>query len=142
MIDFVGQLSPVGKWRLCISDVLCFGLQIMLMAATLEKQELLGNSTRPVKETPNQQTHDAEEAGLLSADPSSTGDFEMDRLPRTTVVPEGTVANHGRPYDGSSNEDLSQYAGEVNIATLHLLDIARSQLQPRSISRSAVVASG
>lgn len=136
MIDFVGQLSPVGKWRLCISDLVCFVLQIMLMGATLERQELLGHSTRPVKETPNQQTHDAEEAGLLSADPHSTGNFEMDVLPRTTVVPEGAVASHGSPDDGSANEDLSQYTGELSIATLNLLDIARSQWQPRSIDRN------
>ena len=138
MIDFVGQLSPVGKWRLCISDLLCFVLQIMLMGATLEKQELLGHPTRPAKETPNQQTHDAEEAGLLSADPHSTGDFEMDVLPRATVVPEGAAASHESPDDGSANEDLSQYTGDLNIATLNLLDVARSQWQPRSIDRSAM----
>lgn len=127
VMDFVGQLSPVGKWRLCITDVLCFALQIMLMGASLQKQELLGHSNRPVKETQNQQTHDAEEAGLLSADPNSTGDSEMDVLSRTTAVPEAAVASQQRPYDGSPNEDLSQYSGEQNIATLNLVDIARSQ---------------
>ena len=138
MIDFVGQFSPVGKWRLCIADLLCFALQIMLMGATSERQELLGHLTRPVKETPHQQTHDAEEAGLLSVDPHSTGDLEMDILPRTTVLPEGAVTSHESPDDRSSNEDLSQSTGEPNIATLNLLDIARSQWQPRSIARSAM----
>ena len=48
LIDFVGQASPVGRWKLLALDLLCLVLQLVMMCCTLEKQILQGKRRRSV----------------------------------------------------------------------------------------------
>ena len=134
MIDFVGQLSPVSKWRLCTSDILCFAFQILLMSATLEKQGLLGDLALAPEETQTRQTHDAEEAGRLNADPGHEEDAEMHSLPRIPSVPRGAIADNVREVtldEGPPYAHVPQDTGEQFIANFDVLGLVQNQWRLR-----------
>lgn len=162
LIDFVGQASPVSKWRLLALDLLTLVLQILTMAVTLEKQVLqgkrlpsasiaalnealdaLGNQVR-------QQDHDAEERGVLSSGEPSTGEaIEM------TVLGSTSQGRVGGEEDGERDELLgisdtedqrdehplnNFYTGEYVVARLPILDTIRTQWRLRTISANAASA--
>ena len=59
LIDFVGELGPISKWRLISLDFLILGLQILVLAMNIEKLKIKNpNSTSSLR-----QDYDAEETG-------------------------------------------------------------------------------
>lgn len=71
LIDFVGELGPVSKWKLLLLDIFVVVLQVLILGATLEKRELRSAMSRPVnigstenRDTLSRQDLDAEEQGI------------------------------------------------------------------------------
>ena len=141
MIDFVGQASPVGKWRLLGLDCLCLGLQIVMLCMTLEKnkEKSLGVERTVLDTSRRVQDHDAEEAGMLVSDPAIVQDIELQPLRATSADRAG---NHeGTEDDDTFHQDEERgdahpldsfYTGEHVIANLHILDTIRTQWRSRS----------
>ena len=143
MIDFVGQASPVGRWRLLGGDVLCVGLQVVMMGLTVERMVVCGvrgaatggwvegevevegpgGSGRPAQDL------DAEERGMTR---DGEG-FEMQDLgrgvgrtggeedaERDELLDVGEREGGGHPLD-------KFYAGDHLLVRLHLRTLLRSE---------------
>ena len=142
MIDFVGQASPVGRWRLLSEDLLVWALQIIILGITLERRGLdkvegSGADTQ-TREGLNEegQDHDAEERGVLrrgdeDADgiemrdlrplPGGRTDRDADREQEGLLRADGdSGGRHKHPLD-------SFYTGNHVVADLHILDTIRAQ---------------
>ncbi|MCJ1272505.1 hypothetical protein MMC21_000291 [Puttea exsequens] len=142
VIDFVGQASPVGRWRLLSEDLLVWALQIIILGITLERRGLdkvegSGADTQ-TREGLNEegQDHDAEERGVLrrgdeDADgiemrdlrplPGGRTDRDADREQEGLLRADGdSGGRHKHPLD-------SFYTGNHVVADLHILDTIRAQ---------------
>ena len=133
LIDFVGQTSPVSRWRLLSFDLVCLALQILMMAVTLEKHRVTGARDPLGADNVTRQDLDAEEAGLLR----SNDTFEMQDLRSGTVsgsTPDVGVSNvHGATAAQQNETSMtghpsdSFYTGEHVVANLHIPAIVRKQ---------------
>ncbi len=148
LIDFVGQEGPISKSRLVVLDLLTLALQLLVLAAFLERQKLrtpttsaegsTGATTAGTTEAGLQgQDHDSEERGVLRPDPGSSEDIELQPL-------HSSAGRTGGEEDGERDELLSEsqqlgvqdssnhpldafYTGEHISTELHILDSIRSQ---------------
>jgi len=149
LIDFVGQKSPVGRWKLMGIDFLVLTLQILMLGITRTSRAIDTDSERSgiVGEVTDdqRQDHDSEERGILrqpAQDPSAVGAFEMQDLRHISEQtagdgdaerdellwqPDGIEARHQHHLD-------HYYAGECMIANLHIVETIRAQWQAGGVS--------
>ncbi len=148
LIDFVGQEGPISKARLIFLDFLTLALQLLVLAAFLERQNLRTPMTSPgatsttaaaanTESTSEGQDHDSEERGLLRSDSNHLEDIELQPL-------TSSAGRTGGDEDGERDELLSEsqhldvqnsinhpldafYTGEHVITDLHILDSIRNQ---------------
>ena len=151
IIDFVGQASPVSRWKLVGLDMLCLVLQVVMMCLTLEKRNLQGKKkvmgavNRSVIDVVGErrigQDLDAEERGVLGSD--NAGDIEMQDLGRTSRGRTG--GDEDRERDELLAHDLQEeerddhpldtfYTGDRILVKLHLLDTIRLQWRTTNVS--------
>lgn len=150
LIDFVGQEGPISKSRLFLLDILTLALQLLVLTAFVERQNLRTSMTNSgassdaetaiVDETSLQgQDHDSEERGVLRSDPSTSEDIELQPL-------HPSAGRTGGEEDGERDELLLEspglnsqnsithpldafYTGEHAVTDLHLLNAVRTQRQ-------------
>ena len=153
MIDFVGQSSPVSRWRLLGLDALFLALQVLMLGLTREKQKILAMTTSEVSGTSNGaqalQDHDAEEAGLLRSDLDMGENIEMQAF---SVSPRDHTDEDERgqrnvAFDGAEDRDGedsldNHYTGEHMVANLDIFETIRTQWQIRSINMNTTTATG
>ena len=153
MIDFVGQVSPVSRWRLLALDALCLALQVLLLGFTLEKQKLLGITQPQDAESRvrahTTQDHNAEEAGLLRSDLGTTENIEMQTLPRHAgfhvyAQDHEQISTALDSLEEFQDEDSlgNFYTGEHIVANLLIPEIIRTQWQVRSVNIDTTAATG
>lgn len=148
LIDFVGQASPVGRWRLLGLDLLVLGLQILVLGITLERRGIKTNDGIAVvaveTATETRQDHDSEERGMLRQDDSVEEDIELqdlqhlsngrtggdeDRERDELLLPGGGISEPGNQHS------LDRfYTGESVIANFYVLDTIRAQWQTSGAS--------
>ena len=146
LIDFVGVLGPVGKWKLVGVDLLVCVLQCCILAVFLERAAMRGeglvarsgNVTGPVGDAVPifGQDHDSEERGMLRTDPNLTGDIELQTLgpSNSNNISDAEERNElpaeaspSTPHD-SKDHPLDTYnTGEHVVVSLHILDTLRRQ---------------
>lgn len=147
LIDFVGQEGPISKTRLVFLDFLTLALQLLMLAAFLErqKQKAPASSPEPTSTTgPGEnagsaegQDHDLEERGILGSDPTTSEDIELQPL-TTSVVRTGgdedgerdellSESQHHDVQDSTNHPLDAFYTGEQIVADLHILDSIRGQ---------------
>lgn len=150
LIDFVGQEGPISKSRLLGLDLLTLALQLLVLTAFVERQNLKTSMTAPgdssdagaatdADTNPQAQDHDSEERGILRSDPSIFEDIELQPL-------HSSAGRTGGEEDGERDELLSEsqglnsqdstthpldafYTGEHAITDLHILYAVRTQRQ-------------
>ena len=149
IIDFVGQTSPVSRWRLLGLDLLCLALQVLMLGVTLEKRGVQGISSAMTTQQGRRQDHDAEEAGTLRSDPMVTEDIQLQTLrPIFTSRQDNTTSDESADLLDTNGEldDAhaldTYYTGEHILANLHILDTIRTQWQSRSVNMDTTTASG
>ncbi len=82
LVDFVGQLTPISKWRLVFSDLTLLLLQVVMLTANIKRQ----NIKNPTPAGATAQDHNAEERGAtvagdyFAATENEEGDIEMHSL--------------------------------------------------------------
>lgn len=152
MIDFVGQKSPVGRWRLVGLDLLVLVLQLVILGVTLERTGVkagdeAGQSTQDAA-IEIRQDHDAEERGVIRED--SSNDIEMQDLQHTSSGRTGGDEDRERDElleaDANSEQQSRHpldpfYTGNHVIANLHILDTICTQWQASSGNAEATDAS-
>ncbi len=147
VIDFVGQRSPVGIWKLVGLDILVFALQILVLGVTLERRgitkvdEVIQSAVQVVTE--NGQDHDSEERGVFRQATAAGDDIELQDLQHAPSGRTGGDTDRERDElllpDGSSEPRVHHpldpfYTGDYIIANLHILDTIRAQWQASGIS--------
>ena len=146
VIDFVGQRSPVGIWKLVGLDILVFALQILVVGVTLERRAItkVDEVIQSVVEvvTENGQDHDSEERGVFRQATAAGDDIELQDLQDASSGRTGGDTNRERDEsllpDGSSEPRIDHpldpfYTGDYIIANLHILDTIRAQWQASGI---------
>lgn len=139
MIDFVGQASPVSKWKLMGLDALVTALQVLILSVTLERRRVSNNSAEGVDQmaSDTRQDHDSEERGILRQDASTIEDLELRDLPHASAGRTGGDQDRERD-ELLLHSDLglpdhhpldSYYTGENIIVNLHIVDTVRAQWQ-------------
>ena len=147
VIDFIGQASPVGSWRLIGLDALVLALQILALRITLERRgtktfdEIVRGYVQAVTE--NRQDHDSEERGILRQDANGINDFELHDL--RNVISGRSIDDEDRGQDELSlghgqsephdHHPLDPfYTGDNIIANIHILDTIHTQWQASRLS--------
>lgn len=130
-IDFVGQLTPISKWRLVFFDSLIFFLQTVMLTATIAR-ERIKNPTSTLSVAA--QDHDAEERAVTTSDNPATSDVEegMEMVSLLAEQPEdSSMTRH--PLDGF-------YTGNVMVLELNLVqDIKRHlALEPPTVMTPSI----
>lgn len=154
IIDFVGQASPVSRWRLVGLDTLCLVLQVVMMCLTMEKQRVQGwrKSSGPISgsavdaaaEPRSGQDLDAEERGVLGSE--QAGGIEMQELGPGSQGRTG--GDEDRERDELFAHELQEeerddhpldvfYNGDFVLVKLHLLDTLRTQWRTSNVSASS-----
>ena len=149
IIDFIGQSSPVSKIKLVATDLLVWALQIIMLAASLERRKLAGNSNETAaagassgitdEEAESWHNHDAAERGELSGiNPAESQDIELQALHWDRA--SGDEVGNDSPDDPTSNHmehhplDIF-HSGQHIIAHLALPSMIRTQWLERNIFR-------
>ena len=145
LIDFVGQKSPVARWKVMVLDLLVLALQVLVFGVTVERRAIRsqGESPANVEEVANEQTqdYDSEERGMLRQDSSTVEVFEMQDFQHTSWRTSSSVdrgrdelLQHPSSSESRNHHPLeSYYTGQQVIANLHLIDLVRTQWQARGI---------
>lgn len=156
-IDFVGQISPVSRWRLVGLDALCLVLQVVMMCVNLEKQRLQGRRKVPgavgmdaaaEEQGRGQQDLDAEERGVLGSEEVAAGIEMQDLGPRSRGRTGGDedrerdeLLAHALQEEERDDHPLDVfYTGEHVIVKLHLWETIRTQWRSRGVSTSSTEA--
>ncbi|KAI4173103.1 MAG: hypothetical protein LQ343_003213 [Gyalolechia ehrenbergii] len=141
LIDFVGQKSPVPRWRLVGYDVLILMLQVVMLGVTVEKKKLdvpsNGFASGGQGREEQRQDLDSEERGVRRSEDGSEG---MELQP---IGPRSGGRSGGRPggeEDGERDELLEVgrstirehpgdafYSGQYMLANIHIVNIIRDQ---------------
>ncbi|KAL9604844.1 MAG: hypothetical protein Q9219_000292 [cf. Caloplaca sp. 3 TL-2023] len=137
LIDFVGQKSPVSRWRLVGYDALILVLQLVMLGVAAEKKKLDatggasadGNGSREGES----QDHDSEERGVRRSEEGAEG-IEMQSLH------PGSRGRTGGEEDGERDELLGIegstasehprdefYSGQYMLANIHIVDTIKEQ---------------
>lgn len=158
LIDFVGQLGPISKLHLFILDVWILLLQLVMLAAYMERQKLKSPpssattaGTGATEATgASQQDHDAEERGVLR-ESSGTSDnaHNMNNLDENTERDQLLASSTQLETAGSSSvEGYSReayYSGQGIVVDLHVWNTVREQYwayQNRQATPATVVDAG
>ncbi|KAI9806841.1 MAG: hypothetical protein M1833_002498 [Piccolia ochrophora] len=148
LVDFVGQKGPTSKTRLGFLDLLVLLLQVVMLAAHLEHQELRHLSSSSTTSTAadvvgeavtSTQDYDAEERGVLRSETAHTDDIELQELSSSPAATH-QAGRTGGEEDGERDELLAdpsesptealgdhRFDTEILVASLHLVDTVRSQ---------------
>lgn len=125
IIDFVGELGPISKWRLLSLDALVLLLQLLMLVMALEKEKAgdsaLAHTSREAHED------EALEAGLLRTGPQEQQDRNND------------IGLQGLDRDISTAEEQSlnmkplsrTYKGEQVLVTIDLLENMKTLMHRR-----------
>lgn len=147
VIDFIGQRSPVGIWKLVGLDILVFALQVLVLGVTLERRgttkadEVTQGIVQLVTEP--RQDHDSEERGIFRQATAAEEDIELQVLQDTSSSGTGRDTDRGRDElllpDGSSEPRVHHpldpfYTGNYIITDLHILETIRAQWQASGMS--------
>ena len=145
LIDFVGQKSPVGRWKLIGLDLLVLALQVLIFGVTAESRVESVTSQRSQNvengEQEERQDHDFEERGVLRREPNIVENFEMQDMQRISARMHGDedrerveLLQQPSNTDPRSHHPLEPfYTGEYLIANLHLMEAVRTQWQINGI---------
>ena len=142
LIDFVGQLGPVSKVKLVLFDILILVLQVVMLAAALERRSLKKEVVTPaVSGNADANTHvetisatqdlDSEERGILRSDSTTSNDIEMQPLRQSRNL--AARDEDGRADDPLFSHDTIEHpldvfnAGQHIIVNLYLVDTIRTQ---------------
>lgn len=152
LIDFVGQESPVSQTRLVSLDILTCTLQLVVLAAVLERRKIAtlsispsgADEPLPSPSTSQGQDHDSEERGILRPT-SSTEDIELQPLSSgRTGADEDRERNELSPHTSSQRSAVHEdpgttavdehpldrfHSGQHVLADMYLLDVVRTQWQ-------------
>lgn len=153
LIDFVGQESPVSRWRLLVLDTLVLTLQVLILAVTLERKKLaIENGDAPVEEIQEpRQDHDSEERGMLRRDESVQNDIELQDIRHTSSGRTGGDEDRERDElldSDESTEPRNQHpldpflTGQAVIINVHVIETIRSQWHFTADSPGEATASG
>lgn len=138
LIDFVGQESPVSKWKLLVLDTLVLALQVLILAVTLERKKLaVQNGDVLVEEVEEaRQDHDSEERGMLRRDDTVQDGIELQNIRHTSSGRTGGDEDRERDElleSDESTEPRDQHpldpfiTGQAVIANVRVIDTIRSQ---------------
>lgn len=138
LIDFVGQESPVSRWRLLVLDAFVLALQVLILAVTLERKKLaVENGVVLVEEVEEaRQDHDSEERGMLRRDDAVQEDIELQDVRHTSSGRTGGDEDRERDElheSDESHEPRDQHpldpflTGQAVIVNVHVIDTIRSQ---------------
>ena len=153
LIDFVGQESPVSKWRLLALDVLVLALQVLILAVTLERKKIaVENGDVLVEEVEEaRQDHDSEERGMLRRDESAQDGIELQNIRHTSSGRTGGDEDRERDElldSDESTEPREQHpldpflTGQAVIVNVHVMDTIRSQWTFTADTSGEATASG
>lgn len=153
VIDFVGQESPVSRWRLLALDALVLALQVLILAVTLERKKLESedrdNLVEEIEEA--RQDHDSEERGILRRDDNNQGDIELQDIRHTSSGRTGGDEDRERDElvaSDRSTEPRDQHpldftmTGQAVIVNVHVMDSIRSQWNFTADASGDATASG
>ncbi len=152
LIDFVGQESPVSKWRLLALDVLVLALQVLILAVTLERKKLGVDGDVLVEEVEEaRQDHDSEERGMLRRDETAQDGIELQNIRHTSSGRTGGDEDRERDElldSDESTEPREQHpldpflTGQAVIVNVHVMDTIRSQWTFTADTSGEATASG
>ncbi|KAM0799335.1 hypothetical protein BDR22DRAFT_856273 [Usnea florida] len=152
LIDFVGQESPVSRWRLLALDALVLALQVLVMAVMLEKRKLAVEGEDVVVEEVEEarQDYDSEERGMMRQY-TMQDDIELQDMRPT---PSGrTGGDEDRERDelleseessvGRDRHPLDPFlTGQAVIVNVRVIEIIRSQWHSTADTSGEATASG
>ncbi|KAL8718520.1 MAG: hypothetical protein Q9225_004350 [Loekoesia sp. 1 TL-2023] len=138
LIDFVGQKSPVPRWRLVAYDLLILVLQLVMLGVTVEKKNMdvsetvsAGGSERRREE--ERQDHDFEERGVRRSEEGMQG-IEMQSLRPRAEGRTGGEEDGGRSELLAMNESTGHeypgdafYSGQFIVANIDIVNTVREQ---------------
>ena len=149
MIDFVGQSSPVPRWKFLALDVLCVTLQALLFGIALEREKdgtNVASQHVSIRSGPDpDQNHDAEEAGLPRSSLGTVEQIEMEDFGTNHQASAQTDEEVGqmRVCGGTARSNVQDllYTGRSTIAELHIRNSVQEQWQLRNVSSGATTTS-
>ena len=152
LIDFVGQESPVSRWRLLALDALVLALQVLVMAVMLEKRKLAveGEDVMVEEVEEARQDHDSEERGMMRQY-TMQDDIELQDMRQTS--PGRTGGDEDRERDelleseesaaGRDRHPLDPFlTGQAVIVNVRVIDTIRSQWHFTADTSGEATASG
>ena len=127
LIDFVGELGPVSKWRLLLFDIFILLLQVLMLGATLEKRDMkLAMSNMGYaeasgnRETSTRQDLDAEEQGIRR---SQDGNLDGPGLSASHTEEMDEAFEASNPRDEHYLD--AYYGGQFVIFNFHVVETIR-----------------
>lgn len=138
LIDFVGQDSPVSRWRLLGLDTLVLALQVLILAVTLERKKLaVENGDVLVEEVEEaRQDHGSEERGMLRRDDTFQDDIELQEIRHTSSGRTGGDEDRERDDLLETDESIEPrdqhpldpfLTGQAVIVNVNVIDTIRLQ---------------
>ncbi|KAK5062562.1 hypothetical protein LTR84_004635 [Exophiala bonariae] len=110
IIDFVGELGPVSKWRLLSMDLLIFGLQLIVLVVSNEKLKAVGDpEAQQSHEEPDGQDLEAAEEGRVTGSARPPTETE-EGIELQNILPERSGQSgsdeHKPPTGNDPDEDI------------------------------------
>ncbi|KAL8914016.1 MAG: hypothetical protein Q9171_001267 [Xanthocarpia ochracea] len=152
LIDFVGQKNPVSGMRMIGYDALILGLQLVMLAVTVEKKNVvkplgtLSNAPR-MGETASQD-HDFEERGIRRSE-EGTGDIELRALSPTFDGRTGGDDDEERnelrgnqAWMTTEHAGNAFYSGQYIITNVRIIDTIRDRWKEAYMEASRVRSTG
>lgn len=152
LIDFVGQESPVSRWRLLALDALVLALQVLVMAVMLEKRKLAVEGEDVMVEAVEEarQDHDSEERGMMRQY-TMQDDIELQDMRQTSSGRTGGDEDRERDElleseesaTGRDRHPLDPFlTGQAVIVNVRVIDTIRSQWHFTADTSGEATASG
>jgi hypothetical protein len=143
LIDFVGQLGPISKFRLVFLDILMVALQIVMLGISQTRADVedsLESHEGEPTETSGQDL-DAEERGVHREEGiEMTGDSGMELRDLSAPEVQGTDDDgEGLDLLSAELEDSAKHPldsfnnGEAVVAEVYILDLIKSRLSKRGM---------
>lgn len=108
IIDFVGELGPVSKWRLVSMDLLIFGLQLVVLVVSNEKLKAVGDpEAQQPHEAPDGQDLEAAEEGRVTSSAPPPNETE-DGIELQSLLPEGSGPSDSIETKSPTSNDLDE----------------------------------
>ena len=127
-LDFVGELGPVSRWRLVALDLWICGIQMVMMAAIVQKLKIKGPASSAAAPS-TAQDHDAEEMGVRRSADGQLDDSEHvgegeDGIEMRNLLDEPAEA----PNQSSVHPLDNFYTGDVMLLELDIVNDIRQHL--------------